>query len=94
MSKMTKIDPRICLKVYCVQIEVSQMFNRNFSRVMLLGSKLLKKYEIMGKLDRVPKCSILGSQNLGLRGGGWAPVPLDPLVVLMTRPLGLLPLKV
>ena len=40
---MTRIGPRICLKVSCpnlsqkVQVEVSQMANRNLSHVILLG---------------------------------------------------------
>ena len=40
-----------------------------------MPSKVRQK-KIMEKLNRAQKCSILGPQNLGSRGGG--PPPLDP----------------
>ena len=73
-------------KWYAEGSEAGEFLNSNFKN----NSKILKKKyaerseakKIWKKLDRAPKCSILGPQNLGSGGGPGprGPPRLDPLV--------------
>ena len=48
----------------------------------------VRQKKIMEKLNRAQKCSILGPQNLGSRGGPGPPgPPLDPHLSLDREPL-------